>query len=103
MLYPKTAAEVTRVLSSSPAKSYTMDIIPTSLLLRCKVLFSEIIAHLANLSFTEGRFPTLFKQASVTPLIKGQTLDKSVPSNYRPISNLNFISKILECLFLSGF
>ena len=101
MLYPVTAAEVTRVLSSSPAKSSTMDIIPTSLLIRCKTVFSEIIAHLANLSFSEGKFPTVFKQASVTPLIKAQSLDKSVPSNYRPISNLNFISKILECLFLS--
>jgi len=66
-------------------------------------VFSEIIAHMANLSFTKGRFPTLFKQASVTLLIKGQSLDKSVPSNYRPISNFNFISKILECLFLSRF
>jgi len=103
MLYPVTAAEVTRVLSSSPAKSSTMDIILTSLLLHCKVVFSEIIAQLANLSFTEGRFPILFKQASVTPLIKRQSLDKSVPFNYRPISNLNFIWKILERLFLSRF
>jgi len=59
--------------------------------------------HLANLSFAEGKFPDVFKQASVTPLIKGQFLDKSVPSNYRLISNLNFISKILKCLFLSRF
>ena len=83
------------VLSSSLAKSSTMDIIPTSLLVCCKVVFSEIIAHLANL--------TLFKQASVTPVIKGQSLDKSVPSNYRPISNLNVITKILERLFLFRF
>jgi len=103
MLYPVTAAEVTRVLSSSPAKSSTMDIILTSLLLHCKVVFSEIIAQLANFFFTEGRFPILFKQASVTPLIKRQSLDKSVPFNYRPISNLNFIWKILERLFLSWF
>jgi len=45
----------------------------------------------------------LFKQATVIPLIKGHSLDKSVPSNYRQISNLNFISKILERLFLSRF
>jgi len=62
-----------------------------------------VIAHLANLSFFEGRFPTLFKQATVIPLIKGHSLDKAVPSNYRPISNLNFISKILERVFLSRF
>ena len=54
---------------------------------------------MANLSFSEGRFPTLFKQATVIPLITGHSLDKSVPSNYRPISNLNFISKILERIF----
>ena len=80
-----------------------MDIIPTSLLLCCKVVFSEIFAHLANLSFVEGSFPTLFKHASVTPLIKGQSLDKSIHSTYRPILYLNFISKILEHLFLSRF
>jgi len=77
--------------------------IPTSLVLRCKPVFCEIIAYLANLSFSEGRFPALFKQATVTPLIKGHSLGKSVPSNYRPISNLNFISKVLERLFLSRF
>ena len=103
MSFPVTAAEITRVLSSSPAKSSTMDIIPTSLLLRCKDVFSEIIAHLANLFFVEGNFRTLFKRALVTPLIKGQSLDKSVPFNYTPISNLNFVSKILERLFLSRF
>ena len=68
---PVTSNEVGRVLASSPAKSSTMDIIPTSLVLRCKDVFCEIIAHLANLSFSEGRFPTLFKQATVIPLIKG--------------------------------
>jgi len=48
-------------------------------------------------------FPATFKHALVTPLLKGHALDKSVPSNYRPISNLNFISKVLERLFLSRF
>ena len=80
-----------------------MDIIPASLVLRCKPVFCEIIAYLANLLFSEGRFPALFKQATVTPLIKGHSLDKSVPSNYRPISNLNFISKVLERLLLCRF
>ena len=37
---------------------------------------------------------------SITPLLKNPSLDKSLPSSYRPISNLNFISKILERLFL---
>jgi len=102
-LTPVTFDEVGRILSRSPAKSFSMDIIPTSLVLRCKHVLSEIIAYFANLSFFEGRFPALFKQATVTPLIKGHSLDKSVPPNYRPISNLNFISKVLERLFLCRF
>ena len=68
-----------------------------------QAVFSEIIAHIAHLSFLEGRFTATFKHASVTPLLKGHALDKSVPSNYMPISNLNFISKVLERLFLSRF
>jgi hypothetical protein len=53
------------------------------------------------MSFNQGHFPTLFKSASVTPLLKKPSLDKSLPSNYRPISNLNNISKVLERLFLN--
>ena len=36
------------------------------------------------------------QQAHVTPLLKKSSLDKEVFKNYRPVSNLNFISKILE-------
>ena len=32
----------------------------------------------------------------VTPILKKSSLDKEVFKNYRPVSNLNFISKILE-------
>jgi len=39
ILSPVTSDEVGRVLASSPAKSSTMDIIPTSLVLRCKDVF----------------------------------------------------------------
>jgi len=92
-LDPVTADEVHKLLSLSLPKSSNMDIIPTSLVLRFQSVFSEIIARLANLSFSEGRFRGKFKQASVTPLLKGRSLDKSLPSNYRPISNLNFISE----------
>jgi len=52
------------------------------------------------MSLTDGKFPSRLKTASVTPLLKSSSLDESLPSSYRPISNLNFISKILERLFL---
>ena len=45
---------------------------------------------------SEGTFPASFKHALVKPLLKKYSLPKDDLSSYRPISNLNFISKILE-------
>jgi len=100
-LQPVTVNEVQKVLSHIPAKSSPLDYIPTSLIKLCSPTFSELIAYLANLSFQEGCFPSSFTRAIVTPVLKKFGLDSSSPSNYRPISNLNNVSKILERLFLT--
>jgi hypothetical protein len=55
---------------------------------------------LIALSFKEGLFPAQFKIASVTPLLKKE-LNRAVFANYRPISNLNTISKIIEQIVMS--
>jgi hypothetical protein len=99
-LTPVTPAEVFDLLSKSSSKSSGLDFIPTSLLKACSCMFSELIAKLANLSFAEGCFPQSFKSALVTPLIKKPNLDPTNLANFRPISNLNNISKLLERLFL---
>ena len=93
--------EVDKLLQSIPSKTSKMDFVPTYLLKLCHSVFSELIAKLCNLSFQEGCFPESFKIAQVTPLIKKPNLDPNNLSNYRPISNLNNISKILERLFMS--
>jgi len=100
-IYPVSADEVHRILSNINIKSCPLDFIPTSLIKSCSSVFSELIADLANFSFQEGCFPTMFKHAIVTPLVKKPGLDPNSPSSYRPISNLNNISKILERIFLS--
>ena len=41
-------------------------------------------------------FPQNFKAAHVRPLLKKRSLPKNELKNYRPVSNLSFISKILE-------
>jgi len=74
--------------------------VPTRLLTSCADIFAPIIARLANMSFGEGRFPTRYKKAQVMPLLKKSGLDSSSPASYRPISNLNTISKVLERLAL---
>ena len=69
-LQPVTKSEVLKLLQSTQPKSSQLDFIPTSLLKSCSDVFSDIICTLANLSFTQGCFPSSFKHASVTPLLK---------------------------------
>ena len=101
VLHTPTADEVLKIIKSMPAKSSPMDTVPTSVIKTCAETFSTLIARLAVLSFKEGKFPTRFKQAVVTPLLKKEGLDDEVFANYRPISNLNTMSKIVERLFMS--
>ena len=60
-------------------------------------------SHLANLSFTQATFPSKFKLALISPLLKKHGLPKSDLANFRPISNLNTIGKIFERLALIRF
>ena len=48
------------------------------------------------MSLSEGSFPSTFKHALVKPLLKKHNLPQDELSSYRPISNLNFVSKVLE-------
>jgi len=48
-----------------------------------------------------GKFPASYKRAQVLPLLKKAGLDSSSPGNYRPISNLSTVSKVLERLVLT--
>ena len=98
---PVTPTEVTQLLHSMSNKSSPLDYVPTSLLKSCADTFSIIISHLANLSFKQGTFPSKFKLALVSPLLKKPGLPKSDLANFRPISNLNTIGKILERLALA--
>ena len=54
------------------------------------------ITSIINLSLTEGSFPSHFKSAHVPPLLKKPFLNKDSMNNYRPVSNLSFLSKVLE-------
>ena len=50
------------------------------------------------MSLSTSVVPTSFKGAIVRPLLKKPGLDKDILKNYRLVSNLPFISKVLEKL-----
>lgn len=89
--------EVQSVLMSLKTNSAPgHDKIPTSFLKLAKFEVVPIITHLANLCFNKGIFPSLLKESLVTPIFKNG--DEADVNNYRPISVLPSISKILEKL-----
>ena len=55
-----------------------------------------MVTILVNLSLQSANVPDSMKQALVTPLLKKDDLDPEVFKNYRPVSNLSFLSKVLE-------
>lgn len=55
---------------------------------------STPLTDLFNFSLAKGKVPSLWKQAHVTPIFKKN--DPSDVANYRPISLLNTIGKVLE-------
>ena len=94
-LTPVTALEVERIISNLKNKNSSgYDSISNTLL---KDLRKSIVLPLTiifNKSLQEGTFPTAMKLSDVTPLYKNK--DRHLTSNYRPISLLLTISKVLE-------
>lgn len=72
------------------------DNISTKFLKHTSIVVVPIITHLANLCFSKGIFPAPLKEALITPVHKGG--DRDDISNYRPISVLTALSKIIEKL-----
>ena len=85
------------ILDSAP-KSCELDPIPSKLLIEC---LDFILTDLFNSSLASGIFPKCFKSALVTPILKKRCIDHNDMKNYRPVSNLCFIAKILEKLVSS--
>ena len=54
------------------------------------------ICEIVNLSLSCGTFPQFYKQAHVKPLLKKISLDPDCLKNFRPVSNLTFVSKLIE-------
>ena len=80
----------------NPKKSSGHDNLSPSLIKECSDLFSDLFTHIINLSFQNARVPDKLKTAKVIPLHKKN--EKFNPENYRPISLLSTMNKIMERL-----
>ena len=97
---PVSANEVHDLIISMPTKSCVLDPMPTFLIKKYLDVLIPLITDIVNSSLSAGTVPCQFKQAVVIPLLKKQGLDVNVLKNYRPVSNLPFMSKVLERVVL---
>ena len=88
--------EIKKIILQSKPTTCPLDPIPTPLLVEFLDQLLPTITHIINSSILSGSFPDSFKTAVVKPLLKKSTLDHDILKNYRPVSNLSFLSKILE-------
>ena len=94
-LNPTTGEEIRSLISKLPnKKSNCFDNIDNIILKEIKDCISPKLAEIFNLSMLEGVFPEKMKLAEVVPLYKSK--EKYLMNNYRPISLLITISKLLE-------
>ena len=94
-LLPTTQEEIKRLIEKLPNKTSSgYDRINNIVLKEIKEIICVPLASLFNRSLSEGKFPNCMKLAEIIPLYKGG--NTSAPSNYRPISLLVTVSKLLE-------
>ena len=97
---PVTSEDVRSIIMSSPHKTCSLDPIPTPLLVTHLDSLIEFITSVINESLQTGVVPSIFKHALVIPLLKKLNLSPEELKNFRPVSNLPFLSKVLEKVVL---
>ena len=99
-LNPTNCYEIRKVIDNLKNKhSSGHDNVSNYLIKKLKDVMITPLCIVINKSLQEGFFPTRMKNAEVVPLYKGK--DRINKNNYRPISLLLTLSKILEKVIYS--
>ena len=88
--------DLLQIIKGMSPKFSSLDPIPVWLLLECFTELKQILLYIVNQSLLTGIFPCDLKSAIIKPTIKNYDGDEDSMSNYRPVSNLPFLSKLLE-------
>ena len=83
------------VFSKSNNKCCSLDPIPTWLFKNCLPSLLPIVTNIVNQSL-ESIMPSSYKEAVLTSILKKPNMDPEVLKNYRPVSNIPYVSKLIE-------
>src|SRR6218665_3894604 len=91
-----TNLELRNLIMAAAPKMCELDPVPTFLVQELIDDLLPFLTVLCNQSIQEANLPTSQKRSILLPKLKRDRLDSTDPSNYRPIANVTFLSKILE-------
>ena len=77
-------------------KTCALDLLPASVLTKCLQRLLPVITDIVNRSLDEALMPNSFKTALIIPMLKKTNLDTEDFKNFRPVTNLPFVSKLIE-------
>ena len=97
-----TEDQVEKTIRSMSSKCCELDVMPPKILKQIIPSIITPITNLINYSLENGVFADKWKMAVIKPLLKKAGLDL-ICKNYRPVSNLCFLSKTLEKCALLQF
>ena len=88
--------DVEKIIRKAPKKSSALDPVPVCLLTSCLPELLPIIVKIINGSLCSSSVSSSLKDAFITPILKKPSLDPEDLKNFCPVSNLRYISKIIE-------
>lgn len=91
-----TMEEIVKLLNKMNSKTCMLDPIPSWVIKLHPTVLAPVLCFIVNLSMMTGVFPISEKSAVITPILKKRSLNKEDLQNYRPVSQLSFVSKLIE-------
>ena len=93
---PVAESDLAKIINRSATKSCSLDPIPMWLLKENLDVLLPSLTHLVNQSLVCAEMPVEYKDAIVIPILKKSSLPPDNLKNFRPVSNLPYISKVIE-------
>ena len=77
-------------------KFCSLDPVPSFVFKKCSDILVSFLTRMVNHCLTNGITPDALKIARITPILKKSGADCDQLKNFRPVSSLKFISKLME-------
>ena len=92
----ETDEDILGLIWGSTIKACPLDPLPVSIMLKCYFSLVPIFRRVINLSLSSGLLPKELKVLLLSSILKKLNADFEQFSNFRPVSNLKFLSKLIE-------